>query len=56
MEMSNLPQYNIAWGDKNNKEKAATQNMAAIVWYFLKREMCETAPNVGNMADYFKVS
>ena len=24
MEMSNLPQYNIAWGDKNNKEKAAT--------------------------------
>ena len=23
MEMSNLPQYNIAWGDKNNKEKAA---------------------------------
>ena len=24
MEMSNLPQYNITWGDKNNKEKAAT--------------------------------
>ena len=24
MEMSNLPQYNIGWGDKNNKEKAAT--------------------------------
>ena len=22
MEMSNLPQYNITWGDKNNKEKA----------------------------------
>ena len=30
--------------------------MAAIVWYFLKREMCGTAPNVGNVADYFKVS
>ena len=56
MEMSNLPQYNIAWGDKNNKEKLAMQNMAAIVWYFLKREMCSTAPNIGNMADYFKVS
>ena len=24
MEMSNLLQYNITWGDKNNKEKAAT--------------------------------
>ena len=56
MKMSNLPQYNIAWGDKNNKKKAATQNMAAIVWYFLKHEMCGTAPTVGNMADYFKVS
>ena len=30
--------------------------MAAIVWYFLKREMCGTAPNIGNVADYFKVS
>ena len=56
MEMSNLPQYNIAWGDKNNKEKPAMWNMAAIVWYFLKQEMCGTAPNVGNVADYFKVS
>ena len=56
MEMSNLPQYNIAWGDKNNKEKAATQNMVTIVWYFLIWEMCGTAPNIGNMADYFKVS
>ena len=56
MEMSNLPQYNITWGDKNNKEKVGTRNMAAIVWNFLKREMCGTAPNVGNMADYFKVS
>ena len=56
MEMSNLPQYNITWGDKNNKEKAAMRNMAAIVWYFLKRKMCGTAPNVGNVADYFKVS
>ena len=51
MEMSNLIQYNITWGDKNNKEKAAMQNMAAIVWYFLKREMCGTAPHVGNVAD-----
>ena len=56
MEMSNLPQYNIAWGDKNNKEKAAMQNMATIVWYFLKCEMCGTAPNIGNVVDYFKVS
>ena len=23
MEISNLPQYNITWGDKNSKEKAA---------------------------------
>ena len=30
--------------------------MAAIVWYFLKREMCRTAPNVANVADYFKFS
>ena len=30
--------------------------MATIVWYFLKHEMCGTAPNVGNVADYFKVS
>ena len=56
MEMSNLPQYNIAWGDRNNKEKSAMHNMAAIVWYFLKREMCGTSPNIGNVADYFKVS
>ena len=56
MEMSNLPQYNITWGDHDNKEMAATRYMAAIVWYFLKREMCGTAPNVGNVADSFKVS
>ena len=56
MEMSNLPQYNITWGDKNNKERAAMRNMAIIVWYFLKHEMCGTASNVGNVADYFKVS
>ena len=56
MERSNLPQYNIAWGDKNNKEKPAMRNMAAIVWHLLKREMCGTAPNVGNVDDYFKVS
>ena len=30
--------------------------MAAIVWFFIKREMCGTAPNVMNVADYFKVS
>ena len=40
MEMSNLPQYKIAWGDRNNKEILAKCNMAMIVWYFLKREMC----------------
>ena len=56
MEMSNLPQYNVTWGDKNNKEKAATRNMATIVWYFFKCEMCSTTPMVGNVADYFKVS
>ena len=32
MEMSNLPQYNITWGDRNNKEKSAMHNMATIVW------------------------
>ena len=56
MEMSNLPQYSIAWGDCDNKKMAATQYMAAIVWYFLKREMCGTSPNMGNVADSFKVS
>ena len=56
MEMSNLPQYNIAWGDRDNKEMAATWYIAAIVWYFLKREMCGTAPNMGNIANSFKVS
>ena len=56
MEMSNLPQYNIAWGDHDNKEMVVTWYMAAIVWYFLKREMCGTAPNVGNVANSFKVS
>ena len=54
--MSNLPQYNTAWRDRNNKEKSATHNMAVIVWYFLTREMCGTAPNMGNVANYFKVS
>ena len=47
MEMSNLPQYNVTSRHRNNKEMAATRYMAAIVWYFLKREMCGTAPNVG---------
>ena len=49
MEMSNLPQYNITWRDRNNKEKSAMRNMAVIVWYFLKREMCGTSPNIGNV-------
>ena len=56
MEMSNLPQHNIAWGDKNNKEKAATRYMAAIVWFFMKWEMFGTAPNIGNVVGYFRVS
>ena len=56
MEMSNLPQYNEAWGDRDNKELAPTRYMAAIVWFFIKREMCGTAPNIANIADYFKVS
>ena len=56
MEMSNLPQYNITWGDRDNKEMAATRYTAVIVWYFMKREMCGMAPNVGNIADSFKVS
>ena len=56
MEMSNLPQYNEVWGDRDNKELAPTRYMAAIVWFFIKREMCGTAPNVANIADYFKVS
>ena len=56
MEMSNLPQYSIAWGDRDNKEMAATRYMAAIVWYFLKREMCGMSLNVGHVANSFKVS
>ena len=56
MEMSNLPQYNVAWGDKNNKEKVPTRYMAAIIWFFMKGKMCGTAPNIGNVADSFKVS
>ena len=44
------------WGDCDNKELAPTRYMAAIVWFFIKREMCGTAPNVANIADYFKVS
>ena len=30
--------------------------MATIVRFFIKREMCGTALNVTNVADYFKVS
>ena len=56
MEMSNLPQYNITWGDRDNKEMAATRYMAVIAWYFMKGEICGMAPNVGNVADSFKVS
>ena len=56
MEMSNLPQYKEAWGDRDNKELAPTRYMAAIVWFFIKREMCGTAPNVMNVVDYFKVN
>ena len=56
IEMSNLPQYNEVCGDRDNKELALTRYMAAIVWFFIKREMCGTAPNVANAADYFKVS
>ena len=56
MEMSNLPQYMENWGDKKNKEKALTHYMAAIVCFFLKREMSGAAPNIGNIADVFKIS
>ena len=56
MEMSNLPQYSEAWGEKDNKEKAATRYMATIVWFFMKCEMCGTAPNIGNIVHAFKVS
>ena len=56
MEMSNLLQYNTAWGDCDNKEMVATRYMTAIVWYFLKREMCGMALNIGNITDSFKVS
>ena len=56
MEMSNLLQYNKAWGDRDNKELVQTRYMAAIVLFFIKKEMCGTAPNVANGADYFKVS
>ena len=55
MEMSNLPQYNENWGEKENKEKAPTHHMAAIMWFFLKCKMCGMAPNIGDLADVFKV-
>ena len=56
MEMSNLPQYNEAWGDRDNKEFAPTRYMAAIVWFFIKREMCGTAPNIVNVADFLRLA
>ena len=30
IERSNLPQYNTTWGDRNNKEKLTSRNMATI--------------------------
>ena len=56
MEMSNLPQYSENWGDMNSKEKAPTHYMAAIIQFFLKQEMSGSAPNIGTLADAFKVS
>ena len=56
MEMTNLPQCREAWGDRENKDKALTRYMACIIWYFMKREMCGTVPNIGNIVDAFKVS
>ena len=56
MEMSNLPQYNAAWRDKENKDKAPTRYMATMVWFFMKCDMCGMALNIGNVADAFKVS
>ena len=56
MEISNLPQCKEAWWDRENKDKAPTRYMAGIIWYFMKCEMCGTAPNIGNIADAFKVS
>ena len=56
MEMSNLPEYNVTLGDCDNKEMAVTRYIAAIIWYFLKREMCGTTLNVTTVADCFKVS
>ena len=56
IEMSNLPQYNKVWGDRDNKELVPTRYIAAIVWFFIKREMCGTAPNITNVEDSFKVS
>ena len=56
MEMSNLSQYMKNWGNKENKEKAPTCYMAALVCFFLKQEMSGAAPNIGNVADTFKIS
>ena len=56
MEISNLPQYNTAWGDCDNKEMLVTCYMAMIVWYFLKKEMCGSALNITTVADCFKVN
>ena len=54
--MSNLPQYVDDWGNKDNKEKAPMCYMAALIRFILKREMSGAAPNIGNVADSFKVS
>ena len=46
----------MAWGDKDNKERVPTRYMATIVWFFYETGDCGTAPNIGNVADLFKVS
>ena len=45
----------MAWEDKDNKERAPTRYMDTIVWFFMKREIV-APPNIGNVADLFKVS
>ena len=56
MEMSNLPQYMEEWGNKDNNNKAPTRYVAMLVWFFLKQEMSYAAPNIGNIADTFKLT
>ena len=35
---------------------APTRYMVTLVWFFLKCEMSGAAPNIGNVADAFKLS